>query len=275
MESEKITLDDLIFHFSNATGINLFILDENFKLFKNETHSHKAFCELMQSTPEGVAMCRKSDRYILERCRETGELEVHTCPAGLIDMAVPICYEHKIIGYIILGQMKTNLDFEGIRENLSALSPNIDELKMHYDNLVTYDETKIDSISQIATMLAKYIILNNLLKPTTNDNLNIVIDYIENNLDKRRSIADIVQDTHISKSTLYKLFRDNFGCTLSEFINNKKIEKSKHYLLSNEYSIEEISQKFGFSSAACYSKNFKSIVGLSPIKFKNKYKNRE
>lgn len=63
----------------------------------------------------------------------------------------------------------------------------------------------------------------------------------------------------------------SFGCTVSEYVKTKKIEKSIDLLLNDDLSIEEISEKLGFSSASYYSKTFKKIKGISPGKFREAF----
>ena len=60
---------------------------------------------------------------------------------------------------------------------------------------------------------------------------------------------NISKNTNVSKTSLYKYFRQNFACTVSEYINKKRIEKSVEYLTGTNLSIEEISQKTGFTNA--------------------------
>ena len=45
-------------------------------------------------------------------------------------------------------------------------------------------------------------------------------------------------------------------------------EKSIEYLTKTDLSMDEISLKVGFSSASYYSKIFKKLKGISPLKYK-------
>ena len=53
----------------------------------------------------------------------------------------------------------------------------------------------------------------------------------ENNLDKDLSIQNISQSIHISQSVLYKYFRNYFSCSVGEYINTKRIEKSMRFFM--------------------------------------------
>ena len=101
-----------------------------------------------------------------------------------------------------------------------------------------------------------------------------VTDYINDNIGKNLSIQTISKNTGLSKSSLYKKFHKYYNCTVSEYINKKRVENSKELLIKTDLSIEIIAQQVGFNSTQYYSKTFKEIVGISPNKYR-KSKNKE
>ena len=78
----------------------------------------------------------------------------------------------------------------------------------------------------------------------------------------------IAEKGNVSKNTLYRGFKAAFGTTVSEYINQKRVEKAEKLLLGTDLSVEEISQQTGFSSSAYFAANFKRIKGISPLKFR-------
>lgn len=70
-----------------------------------------------------------------------------------------------------------------------------------------------------------------------------------------------------------KLFKKVTGSTLEKYIILLKIEKSKEMLLSNEFSVSEISFMLGYSSVHYLSNQFKKITGQTISEFKEKDKN--
>ena len=195
-------------------------------------------------------------------------MEMHICHAGLIDVVVPVLHDDSILGYIILGQMKKEIDFNAVEKHISELGLDLLQMKEYYSSLSFFDGNKIQSVSNIASMLAKYILLENMLKPKVNSNLEKAIDFINKNLDEDLSIRNISQSIHISQSVLYKLFQECFNCTVGEYINTKRIEKSIELMKNTELSIEEISLSVGFASATYYGRIFKNKKGITPLKFR-------
>ena len=256
--------------FYNATGINMDLLKADFSYVSSHHRGNECYCQSVKNTEAGKKACSLSDADLLVRCKQSKQPQMHICHAGLVDVAVPILYEDIIIGYIIFGQMKADTDFSAFEYYLKDLGLNADEMKTFYDEIPFFESDRIQSVSNIASMLVKHILLENMLKPAFDENIQKAVTYINENLEKDLSIRNISKSINVSKSVLYKRFQACFHCTVSEYINMRRIEKSIELLTKTELSIEEISQRVGFSSTSYYTKTFKELKGLPPLKYKKK-----
>ena len=261
-------IDKALSDFYNAVGIRIDLLKDDFSPISSNQHEICDYCLAIQSCPCGKDICIWSDTNLLEKCKSSKKTQVHICHAGLVDIATPVLYDDVIIGYIIFGQIKTDTDFSTLKDYIGGLGLDTDKMEECYSNLLLFKPNKIESITNIASMLVKHILLENMLKPAANDGIRIVIDYIDKNLERDMSIKEISSSTNVSKSVLYKQFHDKFNCTVSEYIKRKRIEKSIKLIEKGGLSIEEISQSVGFSSASYFSKTFKAHMGNSPLQYK-------
>ncbi len=263
-EKLKRTLLD----FSNSTGLNINFVDSSLLYADFYKIAHNPYCRTIQSTAEGKRRCFSSDCALLNKCKETKQTEICRCHAGLLDVAIPIFHDNMLLGYIIFGQIKTEPDFSKIKKYIDSLDTDIDTMRSLYEALPLCSDVKTESIASIALILVKYVLLENMLKPNLGRSACIAISFIEENLSQHMSVQHISKCTGISKTALYNIFKSNFDCTINEYINTRRIEKSVPLLLNTDLSIEEISQAVGFSTAAYYSFLFKKQNGLSPLKFK-------
>lgn len=72
-------------------------------------------------------------------------------------------------------------------------------------------------------------------------------------------------------SSLSKLFSLIEGITIEKYLILQKIEKAKELLFYNELNISEIAHQLNYSSSQHFSRQFKSVSGLTPSEFsKNK-----
>ena len=265
-------INKILSDYYNATGVNMDIRKADFSFVNNQSFwETKCYCKEIQSTPKGKKACLKSDECLFNKSKESKKLEILTCHAGLTDISVPILFDEEVIGYIIFGQIRTNDDFSKYRQYITSLGLDADKMETFYHETNSFDETKIESLLNIAEILVKHILLENIMKPAFDENLQIALNYINSHLDENLTIQLIAKNTNISKSVLYRKFRVHFGCTISEYINKIRIQKASE-LLNTDLSIEEIAQITGYSSGSYFSKMFKKEKGISPLKYKKTQK---
>lgn len=96
--------------------------------------------------------------------------------------------------------------------------------------------------------------------------LTAVIGYIEDHLNEALSVRSVA--THFGYESGYfsSIFKEKFSSSLGHYIAERKIEAAKE-MLTDGYSVTDVSQKLGFSSVHHFSKKFKAMVGVSPVKF--------
>lgn len=261
-------INSALFDFYNATGIDMDFLKTDFSPAGSERLAGNCYCMELQSNELGRKACEHSDRELLEKCKKSKKTEMQICHAGLVNVAIPLLYDDIIIGYIIFGRMKPNTDFDAIKDYISSLGIDSEKARTLYSHIPFFESAKIQSVCNIAIMLAKYILLKNMIRPDLNESMQKAVSYISENLGKDLSVKNISKNVNVSKSVLYKNFHTHFGCTVGEYIHSKRVEKSIELITKTDLSIEEISQKVGFSSASYFSKIFKKQIGIAPLKYK-------
>ena len=252
---EKI--NEILEDFHRATGVNMDLYKEDFSRVGVRNFSIDTdYCSFYQGTKEGMTACLMSDRALLEKCKRVRGRVTHVCHGGLMNVAIPIIYSDSIIGYIVFGQMRTGDE---------APKP---ELRDCYSRVPFFDEEKIKSVSNLAEVILGYILVQKILAPTVDENLEKALAFISANIKRDLSIDLICSEINLSKSVLYRLFHNHFKCTVGGYITKKRIECALPLLENTFLSMEEIAEETGFSSASYFCKSFKKEMGISPLKYK-------
>ena len=105
-----------------------------------------------------------------------------------------------------------------------------------------------------------------LSKPVTQ-----CVDYIYSNIKERITIADLAAYTGLSESYLSRVFKQNLGVSISDYIREKKIEKATHLLKYSDKPIIDIANYLSFSSQSHFIQIFESFTGLTPKKYRDRY----
>jgi AraC-like DNA-binding protein len=82
------------------------------------------------------------------------------------------------------------------------------------------------------------------------------------------TVDSILKKTYTSYHRLNFLFKTIHGMTISEYIRNKRIEKSREMIVDNAKSISQIAYEIGYSSISNYILAFKKVYQITPGKYK-------
>lgn len=96
----------------------------------------------------------------------------------------------------------------------------------------------------------------------------MTIYYLSEHISQDLTLKQIAEHIGVHPSYISDRFRKETGVTITEFINRKRIEESKHFLLYTNTSISEIAFLFKFCNQSYYTHLFKQYTGLTPKQFR-------
>ncbi len=98
-----------------------------------------------------------------------------------------------------------------------------------------------------------------------------ITNYIKKNCQEKLTLDTLAREVYLSKSYLSSIFKEETGISLTDYITNVRIEKSKKLLTREGIAISEIAMLCGFKDQSYFSKVFKKETGISPKKFRKNY----
>lgn len=108
---------------------------------------------------------------------------------------------------------------------------------------------------------------------TMNVTFQKILDVI-NEKEGLTSLSEISQILHMDKYYLCRLFRQQTGAKLSDYLAEKVFEKCRKLLDNSDLSLEEIALQCGFSSQASLSRFFKNKSGTTPSNYRKSSKSK-
>lgn len=93
--------------------------------------------------------------------------------------------------------------------------------------------------------------------------------YIAENIADDLSLEMIADALHISASHLSRTFKKAAGISLTDYINQFRINRAKELLRGTDIYIYAISEMVGYHDATYFSSMFKKLVGVSPSEYRN------
>lgn len=100
--------------------------------------------------------------------------------------------------------------------------------------------------------------------------VNKIKQYIDENINQPYMCVDNIAD-HFKISTTYlgQFFKGKTGVTISDYITNLQIERTKMYLTETDLSIKEIAEELGYQNVSNFIRKFKSKTGVTPGIYRN------
>ena len=103
----------------------------------------------------------------------------------------------------------------------------------------------------------------------TNNKILRTTEYIhENFTDQSLTVEKLANYSNISETYFRKLFLSNYGTTPLDYINKLRLNYAIELLSSGYYTVNEVSEKCGFSTPYYFSAFIKKQTNKSPIQFK-------
>jgi signal transduction histidine kinase/AraC-like DNA-binding protein/CheY-like chemotaxis protein/ABC-type xylose transport system substrate-binding protein len=92
---------------------------------------------------------------------------------------------------------------------------------------------------------------------------------VEQNLaNENFSVDDICKTIGVSRVQLYRKVKALLGCSITDYILNRRLKKAKFMLMNEDHSISEITYMVGFSTPNYFATVFKAKYGCTPSDFK-------
>lgn len=185
-------------------------------------------------------------------------------------------------------QNETNHLFLDLEEKLAKIS-NVSQVKDVYNRILVeldhefhftkpMENSLLDSLYEYKTLAdmihsSKELLMNISIQYKNNDAkengyCEMAKQYLNEHYMNDMNITDTADYLNMSYSYLSKIFRARTGMTLTDYLNNVRIEKSKEYLTGTFLTLTEISEKVGYNNVQSYQRFFKKYVAITPGEYR-------
>lgn len=240
----------------NIDGCTLQLSDKDYQLSKSDAVLLAPF------NPFRLTVDRQS-KEVLNRKYNILHFRLHALGQTFVDsiqfQAVREMLEEAKWGSLFTGKVVCD-----VRERMNQMENKLDFINVIYLldllNILSKDKNKV-------RLLDKYLEINSIKK--TEDRLQVALDYIENNLSEPLSVSQVSQKVHMAESTFSRFFHSNKGVTFKQYLIEQRVRQAARYLVLTDWSIATISSEVGFSSLSNFNAKFKSLLRVTPKKYRN------
>ncbi|VGO11906.1 HTH-type transcriptional activator Btr [Pontiella desulfatans] len=90
------------------------------------------------------------------------------------------------------------------------------------------------------------------------------LQYIELNLAAKLSVAELIGLAGVSHPYLVRLFKEHQDCTITEYIQQRRMTKARHLLTETDQPVKSVAIDCGFTDLQYFNKCVRKAFGISP-----------
>src|SRR2546425_3813207 len=94
--------------------------------------------------------------------------------------------------------------------------------------------------------------------------------FIDERYDLPLDLNEISKQACLSRYHFLRLFRDTFETTPHQYLIQRRIERAKQLLRSEDLSVTDVCFEVGFQSLGSFSTLFRKCVGHAPINYRKR-----
>ncbi|WP_338693207.1 helix-turn-helix domain-containing protein [Streptomyces sp. Q6] len=98
-----------------------------------------------------------------------------------------------------------------------------------------------------------------------------LLAWLQENLDRELTLADIAARAGVSTRTLMRRFREQTGTTPLQWLHRARIRQAQHLLETTAHPVERIAGQVGFGSPTAFRDRFKRTTGVSPQAYRRTF----
>ncbi len=95
--------------------------------------------------------------------------------------------------------------------------------------------------------------------------------YLDQHYSEKISLDDLASRFYISKNYLSRVFKEQFGMSVKDYLQVVRITHAKQLLRTTDKTAEEIGIECGFGALYYFSRVFKDIEGVSPTGYREQW----
>ena len=105
----------------------------------------------------------------------------------------------------------------------------------------------------------------------TSEVIEKIVLFIEKHLAEDLTLTRLADICYLNPSYLSRVFKQTYGCNLTEYIVGKRMEQARTLLAETQKKIQDVALEVGYLSVPSFNRVFKKENGISPLEYRKTY----
>lgn len=262
-------------HFSRLLGVRLcFLAPDGRELQVGEGKPHARFCRLVRHGLGLTDKCQACDRRGWQRAAKSQESVSYRCHAGMVDGCMAVRSGRKTIGYMMIGQFRTQDACGASVKRLWRETHGNDDLQEAFLESPRYSKQHVNDIMGIFTVLVDFVVSQRLIAVGGLDPVQPLLAYMAEHPAETLTTADAARLLHRSVSSLSHVFKQTMGKSFLQYQIETKLDLADELFRDREdVTVREVAFELGFRDPYYFSRLYKKHRGYPPSESLRQYHN--
>ena len=100
------------------------------------------------------------------------------------------------------------------------------------------------------------------------EGLQNVVSYIADHYAFDIPLERLASIACMSETKLKGCFKRQFGCSITQYIQGRRMSQAEHLLINTDFTMGQIAQMIGYTTSSRFSELFKKSTGILPIEYR-------
>ena len=270
-------LRNVLEDFYRITNIRITVFDAEQNELISYPENRSPFCAIVRSCNAGREACIRCDRDACATATKKNHTHIYRCHAGLTEAITPLYVGNVLTGYLLFGHAYVYPSKEeGTRTIESLCRPYPIDMEQLIDSCDACPHVTKDYIKSAARILhatASYLVMEKLASLREDSAAAKLDAYLSAHFTEPITVDTICRTLDIGRSRLYKLSNQLYGCGISQYIRQLRVEKAKQLLRDvPNMRIVDVASECGFGDYNYFIAVFSRMVGEPPYSYKKQLK---
>ena len=101
--------------------------------------------------------------------------------------------------------------------------------------------------------------------------IQLAISFLQGNLHRAITVADIAQSVELSPSRLFDLFKAQVGMSPFRYLKNARLERARQLLEATLLNIKVVAAVVGYNDCSHFMRDFKKAYESTPSEYRDAY----
>ena len=251
--------------FRRATDTRIVFYDTQGSLLKaGLDRPDCTYCQLIQNELYGPELCHRMNVEGREAARGKG-MHCYQCLAGLMEVVIPISTGGYLLGYAMIGQIRTrkppppNVLKDWAKNHGDA------RLKRAYLSLPYVTPDRLEALTAFFSMLVDSVISNHMVSLQGDSCLVGAIGYMNAHIGEQLTLPMVAHKINRSPFSVSHAFRKHLQTTFKNVLTEMRLARAEeHFTADPNLTIAEVSGLVGFEDPFYFSRVYRKHRGEPP-----------